>query len=104
MSAFGSSTDICNCTSPCRLLIAHFAMSALPPKADMCGALAHVRFGPIADIGPTSDERGDARQDNLNLRELARLRIDFDSACVLFHDDVVADGETKAGAFSGRFG
>jgi hypothetical protein len=23
-------------------------MSALPPKADMCGALAHVRFGPIA--------------------------------------------------------
>src|SRR4030095_11877009 len=26
------------------------AMSALPPKADMCGALAHVRFGPIADI------------------------------------------------------
>jgi hypothetical protein len=26
-------------------------MSALPPKADICGALAHVRFGPIADIG-----------------------------------------------------
>src|SRR5262245_23371019 len=25
-------------------------MSALPPKADMCGALTHVRFGPIADI------------------------------------------------------
>src|SRR5215470_5435061 len=24
-------------------------MSALPPKADMCGALAHVGFGPIAD-------------------------------------------------------
>ena len=24
-------------------------MSALPPKADMCGALAHVRFGPKAD-------------------------------------------------------
>jgi hypothetical protein len=22
-------------------------MSALAPKADMCGALAHVRFGPI---------------------------------------------------------
>src|SRR5262245_53036349 len=28
----------------------HKAMSALPPKADMCGALADVRFGPIADI------------------------------------------------------
>ena len=25
-------------------------MSALPPRADMCGALAHVCFGPIADI------------------------------------------------------
>jgi hypothetical protein len=25
-------------------------MSALPPKADMCGALARVCFGPIADI------------------------------------------------------
>ena len=24
-------------------------MSALPPKADMCGATAHVRFVPIAD-------------------------------------------------------
>ena len=26
------------------------AMSALPPKADMCSALADVRFVPIADI------------------------------------------------------
>jgi hypothetical protein len=25
-------------------------MSALPPKADMCGALADVRFGPKADM------------------------------------------------------
>jgi len=25
-------------------------MSALPPKADLCGAIAHVCFGPIADI------------------------------------------------------
>src|SRR5262245_42213531 len=25
-------------------------MSALPSKADICGVLAHVRFGPIADI------------------------------------------------------
>jgi hypothetical protein len=29
-------------------------MSALPPKADMCGALAYVGFGPIADIGSLS--------------------------------------------------
>jgi len=26
-------------------------MSALPPKADMCGALGDVCFGPEADIG-----------------------------------------------------
>src|SRR5689334_12859094 len=25
-------------------------MSALPPKADMCGATGHVCFGPLADI------------------------------------------------------
>jgi hypothetical protein len=25
-------------------------MSALPTKADMCGAQSYVRFGPIADI------------------------------------------------------
>ena len=25
-------------------------MSALPPKADMCGANRHFRFGPIADM------------------------------------------------------
>jgi hypothetical protein len=28
-----------------------FVMSALPPKADMCRAAVHVRFGPKADIG-----------------------------------------------------
>ena len=32
----------------CRHLI---AMSALPPKADMCSATRNVRFVPIADIG-----------------------------------------------------
>ena len=28
----------------------HQPLSALPPKADICSALAHVRFGPKADI------------------------------------------------------
>ena len=32
-------------------------MSALPPKADMCSAPAHVRFVPIADMR-TRKERG----------------------------------------------
>jgi hypothetical protein len=36
-------------------------MSALPPKADMCSALAYVCFGPIADIqegGVTKENPG----------------------------------------------
>jgi hypothetical protein len=36
-------------------------MSALPPKADMCGAARDVRFGPIADfvaMQPTAFEKG----------------------------------------------
>jgi len=32
-------------------------ISALPPKADMCGATRDVRFGPIADIGCYSSLR-----------------------------------------------
>ena len=31
-------------------LAAHQPMSALPPKADLCGANRNVRLGPIADI------------------------------------------------------
>jgi hypothetical protein len=31
------------------------SMSALPPKADMCGAQAHVCFGPIADMTASFD-------------------------------------------------
>jgi predicted ester cyclase len=49
-----------------------------PFSAHMCSALAHVPLRPIADIGPTSDEHSSARQDNSDLGELARLRIDFD--------------------------
>jgi hypothetical protein len=32
-------------------------MSALPPKADMCGATAYVCFGPQADITPAMAAR-----------------------------------------------
>jgi len=55
-------------------------MSALPPKADMCGATSNVRYGPIADISirATSDEYSSARQDNPDLGELVRLCLDFD--------------------------
>src|SRR5262245_9076595 len=34
-----------------------WAMSALPPKADMCSALADVRFGPKADINSAERRR-----------------------------------------------
>jgi hypothetical protein len=30
-----------------------WSMSAIPPKADMCGATRYVRFGPIADTRET---------------------------------------------------
>ena len=36
-----------------RTLQQDHAMSALPPKADMCGAKRNVRFVPIADIRST---------------------------------------------------
>ena len=56
-------------------------MSALPPKADMCGATGDVRFVPEADIGrlrAVRQQRGYARQNNPDLGELARLCIDLD--------------------------
>src|SRR5262249_16146891 len=56
---FGSKADICAATSDDRFTPnsdhesghPQTVMSALPPKADMCSALAHVCFEPIADIG-----------------------------------------------------
>ena len=47
-----------------------------------------------------SDECRSARQDNPDLSELTRLRIDLDGARVLFHDDIVTDREPKTRAFS----
>ena len=37
-----------------RTCAAQYGMSALPPKADMCGATRDVRFVPIADIAHPS--------------------------------------------------
>jgi hypothetical protein len=55
---FGSKADICVAKSDVRFTpnsdrksgFPHKVMSALPPKADMCSALAYVCFGPKADI------------------------------------------------------
>src|SRR5262245_20841386 len=79
-------------------------MSALPLKADMCSAPAHVCFGPIADIEDISDELRGAWQNNPDFGELARLCIDFDRTSVLLDDYVVADRQAKAGAFPRRLG
>jgi hypothetical protein len=56
---FGEKADICAAKSDVRFTpnsdrksgFPHEVMSALPPKADMCSALAYVCFGPKADIG-----------------------------------------------------
>ena len=56
---FGSLADICSAKGHVRFTpnsdresgFPRKVMSALPPKADMCGAAIDVRFGPIADIG-----------------------------------------------------
>src|SRR5262245_16239928 len=48
-------------------------MSALPPKADMCDALAHVCFGPEADITPFRRCRV-IRYDGLSLASGAAMR------------------------------
>ena len=44
---------------------AHNGMSALPPKADICGALADVCFGPKADIGSLFDDLVGTQQKRL---------------------------------------
>ena len=41
-------------------------MSALPPKADMCGATRDVCFGPKADIPPVHSITSLARSSNLS--------------------------------------
>jgi len=41
------------------------AMSALPPKADICSAPPHVRFGPIADIQTPRSQEGCTQQSSL---------------------------------------
>jgi hypothetical protein len=51
-----------------------------------------------------SNERRRARQNNADLGELARLRIDFYRPRMLLHDDVVSNGQAKASALSSRFG
>src|SRR5262249_10631422 len=82
-------------------------------KADIRRCEWHVRFGPMADIRALDDwlcpslsfreEPRRARQNHSDFSELAGLRIDFFKPTMLLNDDVVTDGEAKAGPFSCGF-
>ena len=45
-------------------------MSALPPKADMCGATRDVHFGPIADIGIYATRTGSQWRKGVTQRDI----------------------------------
>jgi hypothetical protein len=64
------------------------AMSALPPKADMCSALAHVCFGPKADVASLFDYfvcAPDERVWDVDTEGLCRFQINnqLDFSCLL---------------------
>ena len=44
------------------------------------------------------------RQNDLKFGEFAWLGIDLNRSAMLLDDDIMADGQAKAGAFSGRLG
>src|SRR5262245_35628553 len=71
-------------------------MSALPPKADMCGALAHVRFGPKAhEMQPSSILNGVVTTAERGWEAVSRLtrcetRIEHD---LVFADAAISTGK-----------
>ncbi len=56
-----------------RTFAAHKPMSALPPRADMCGAIRNVCFGPKADIVGLFDDLIGGDDEALGDREAERL-------------------------------
>jgi hypothetical protein len=69
-------------------------MSALPPKADMCGATKDVRFGPKADIHGVRDpltERFSLRQELCRIPSIVKLM--FSALFGWFADDDRASGK-----------
>jgi hypothetical protein len=62
----------------------HKGMSALPPKADMCGATAYVCFGPKADIDNQVDQLVSAwknmKQLEIRGRQLSRTATKLSTA------------------------
>ena len=75
-------------------------MSALPPKADMCSALAHVRFVPIGGhcarsrdvrFTPQTDIKADIGFVSYFIRSIASLAFLFPSSSHLLISSVIFD-------------
>ena len=72
----------------------------IDPEADVTAISAqHRGLQPPAGVSNDGDRPW---QRDADFREFARPRIDLDGAAVLLDDDVMADGQAKAGALSGR--
>ena len=67
------SAEVMSALGQKRTYAAQQVMSALPPIADMCSALAHVRFVPIAAMGSSLDQLINARKQCRRHRETERL-------------------------------
>jgi hypothetical protein len=84
------------------IICSAIAMSALPPKADMCIALAYVCFGPGADIGPDFyDERKPAVRRSPQHRQVLSIST---AICLRFRRRAIVTPTTrkKAEESSGR--
>jgi hypothetical protein len=79
------------------------AMSALPPKADVCSANRDVRFGPIADMRRAAQQateasfRGTNRTSRLTARVSAYDALDGASSAASKCHRVVASSESDLG-------
>jgi hypothetical protein len=87
------------------------AFGPAPPQVRSALGNGHIRAGAWVRQVPqkwTSErslfgkQTSCTRQDCPNLRKLSELRVDFDRTTMLLDDDVMSDGEPKAGALSGR--
>jgi hypothetical protein len=65
---FGSQADISTATRHVRFTPNSDRESPLPPKADMCSALAYVCFGPIPDICVARNENLERKLNNSSYR------------------------------------
>jgi hypothetical protein len=84
-------------------------MSAFPPKADMCSALAHVCFGPKADIAALVDHLVgsiEQRQWHRHVERFGRLEVDvrrivdYLASIAVTSTSIIMYGQASWGTFS----